>query len=193
MSLSKRHPTILRPDNTLLVAIDLQEPFLRGVTDRESVLARCELLVEGCSVLRVPVLPTVQNAERLGPPVSEIARLLPAACGTVDKLCFSCAGSEPFLAEVRRSGRKQILLCGVETHICVCQTALDLLNEGYQVHVASDAVSSRSEENRRAGLRRMEAAGAIPSSAEMAIYELLGEAGTPEFREILRLIKSAST
>ena len=127
----------------------------------------------------------------MGGVVAEVAKDLPPQCIPFDKLCFSCAGDQAFLSEVQRSGRRQILLCGVESHICVCQTALDLHLVGFQVHVASDAVSSRSERSCKVGLRKMEQSGILISSAETAIYEMLYEAGTPEFREILSLIKSA--
>jgi nicotinamidase-related amidase len=104
-------------------------------------------------------------------------------------MCFSCGGSPPFLAALEATGRRQVLLCGVETHICVSQTAHDLAHAGYRVHVAADAVSSRSLEKHKLGMERIRDAGIKPCAAEAAVYEWLGEAGTAEFREILKLVK----
>jgi len=187
---SNRHPSLLRAEDTLLIVVDMQEPFLRHVWERERVVTNVTKLLRAARTLRVPIVPTLQNAEKLGGLLPEIARGLPPQCVPFDKMCFSCLGEGAFVSEVQRSGRKQILLCGVETHICISQTAHDLLAQGYQVHVAADAVSSRTQSNWEIGLRRMECAGALISSMEMAIYELLHEAGTPEFRELLELFKS---
>ena len=185
-----RHPHILRRENTLLVVVDMQEPFLRGIHDRERLIGNVQLLIRSAALLNVPVLPTVQYAERMGGVVPEITQAFPdAACVPVDKICFSCAGAEGFLEETASFGRQQVLLCGVETHICVSQTALDLVAQGYQVHVAADAVSARLLEKHKLGMERMRDSSVLPCAAEAAVYELLREAGTPEFKAILALIK----
>jgi nicotinamidase-related amidase len=186
----RRHPTILRREDACLVVVDVQEPLLRAIQERDRLIAACDLLIRAATILGLPMLATQQNAARLGALAPEIAAALPPEREPLDKLCFSCCGSEPFLSTLRESGRSQVLLCGVEAHICVCQTALDLLESGFQVHVAADAISSRSERSYRIGLERMIRAGAVLNSAEMAVYELLREAGTPEFRQILQLVKS---
>jgi nicotinamidase-related amidase len=146
-------------------------------------------LIQGANILRVPVFGTTQNMQRLGGVVPEIKELLPTFMPPFDKMEFSCYRSVPIVSELQRSGRKQILLCGVEAHICVSQTAHDLTAAGYQVHVVADAVSSRVELNWRLGLDKMRQGGVLLSSAELALYEMMGEAGTPDFKEILKIVK----
>ncbi len=185
--MSARHPHILRREDTLLVVVDMQEPFLRVIHDRERLTDNVLLLTRCAKILGVPALATVQNAARMGiviPEVSEAFDVTP-----LDKMCFSCWGLPEFREAVRASGRRQLLLCGLETHICVAQTALDLVNEGYQVHVAADAVSSRTLERHKLGMERLRDSGVLPCAAEAAVYELLVEAGTPEFKSVLALVK----
>lgn len=186
-----RHPYILGRENTILVVVDMQEPFLRGIHDRERLIGNVRLLIQAAAKLNVPILTTVQYAERMGPLVPEIEHAVPdaAACVPVDKMCFSCAGSPAFQMALAERNRRQILLCGVETHICVSQTALDLVSQGYQIHVAADAVSARSLEKHKLGMERMRDSAVLPCAAEAAVYELLREAGTPEFKAILQLVK----
>ncbi len=162
---------------------------MRGIWERERLEKNVVLLLEAARLLRAPIVPTQQNTERLGNSIPEVMKRLPSLCVPFDKMAFSCCCDDAFISEVHRSGRKQILLCGIEAHICISQTALDLIAEGYQVQVAVDAVSSRTESNCRIGLNRVERAGGILTSTEAAIYEILNEAGTPEFREMLELLK----
>jgi nicotinamidase-related amidase len=176
-------------DNTILVVIDMQEPFLRNIVERERLLQNVSTLMQGANILRLPIISTTQYAEKMGDVVPEVKRLLPPLQPPFDKLCFSCYGDLAFVSEMHRSERKQVLLCGIEAHICVSQTAHDLIAAGFQVHPVSDAISARTEANRLLGISKMRQAGAVPSSVEMALYEMLHEAGTPEFREILKLIK----
>jgi len=141
-------------------------------------------------VLKIPAVATTQYAKGLGNTVPEIASLLPDS-QAINKLAFSCFGSDVFCSTLKRlpGNRNTVLLCGIESHICVAQTALAALREGYIVHVASDAVSSRMEENWKIGLERMRAAGAVISSTEMAIYELLRASGTEAFKEVLPYLR----
>jgi isochorismate hydrolase len=132
---------------------------------------------------------TLQNEARMGGMVPEIAQMLPPDCPCLDKLSFSSACCEAFERFVSESGRSQVLLCGVESHICIGQTAHDLMASGLQVHVAADAVSSRRRTDHETALARLTHAGAVVTTAEAAIYELLYEAGTPEFREVLKLVR----
>ena len=186
----ERHPNILDPRQTALVVIDMQQPFLTVMHDRERLLVNARLLVQSAVTLGVPVVPTTQYAERMGGIVPDLAALYPDSAFTaVDKLCFSCAGADGFLDALASLDRRQVLLCGLETHICVSQTALDLLHRGYQVHVAADAVSSRTLEKHKLGMERMRDGGVLPCAAEAAVYELLGGAGTPEFKAVLQLVK----
>lgn len=185
-----RHPYLLRRDDALLVVVDMQEPFLRGIHAPEGLTANVGLLIQAAKLLGVPTLATVQYAERMGGVVPAVAAWLPGGGPeALDKLTFSCAGSAAFRDFLHASGRRQIILCGVETHICVAQTALDLAHLGYQVHVAADAVSSRTLEKHKLGMERIRDSAVLPCAAESAVYELLEEAGTPEFKAILRLVK----
>lgn len=187
-----RHPYLLGPDTCVLVVVDMQEPFLNAIFERERLTKNVELLCRAAAVLGVPIIATVQYAERMGGLIAEIKMALSGGAADVeplDKLCFSCAGSPPFMAALQATGRKQVLLCGLETHICVSQTAHDLLHANYQVHVAADAVSSRTLERHKLGMERIRDAGARPCAAEAAAYEWLREAGTPEFKQVLALVR----
>lgn len=180
----------LEAENCALLVIDIQEKLLPPIYERERLVRNSQLLIRLARILDLPVIASTQYAKGLGKTVSDVASLLPNG-DIVDKLQFSCFGSDVFCSLVKNlpGNRNTMLLCGMETHICVMQTALAALRNGYLVHVASDAVSSRSEWNWKVGLERMRAAGAIISSTEMMIYELLRASGTPAFKEILRHLK----
>ncbi len=180
----------LEAENCALLVIDIQEKLLPPVHERERLVRNSQLLIRLAKILHMPVIASTQYAKGLGSTVSDVASLLPNG-DIVDKLQFSCFGSDVFCSLVKNlpGNRNTMLLCGMETHICVMQTALAALRNGYLVHVASDAVGSRSEWNWKVGLERMRAAGAIISSTEMMIYELLRSSGTPAFKEILPHLK----
>ncbi len=180
----------LEAEQCALIVVDVQEKLLPPIWEKERFLRNVQLLTRLARILNMPALVTVQYAKGLGNTVPEIATLLPDST-PIDKLTFSCFGSDAFCPLLKRlpGRRTTVLLCGMETHICVMQTALGALREGYLVHVASDAVSSRTELNWRIGLDRMRAAGAILSSTEMMIYELLRSSGAPAFRELLPHLK----
>jgi len=189
--MAERHPNILRREDTALVMIDMQEPFLNVMHERERLIANVRLLVQAAIVMRIPVLPTTQNEKRLGGVAAEITQDYKdfAVGREQDKMAFSCAQADGFLEGLKSMERQQIVLCGLETHICVAQTALDLVHLGYQVHVAADAVSSRTLEKHKLGMERMRDNGILPCAAEAAVYEWLREAGTPAFKDILPLVK----
>jgi nicotinamidase-related amidase len=173
-----------------LIVIDIQEKLLPPIFQKEQMVRNSQLLIRLAGVLKIPALVTTQYAQGLGNTTPEIASLLPNA-DPVNKLAFSCFGSEVFCSLLKRlpGSRNTVLLCGMESHICVAQTALAALREGYLVHIAADAVSSRTELNWKIGLERMRAAGAILSSTEMIIYELLRASGTEAFKEMLKYLK----
>jgi nicotinamidase-related amidase len=171
-----------------LVVVDVQEAFRPAVADFDAVARNAAALIQGAKVLGVPVLVTEQYPKGLGRTVPELARHLGGVV-PIEKLCFSAADSPDFAGALADTGRDQVLLCGIESHVCVNQTADDLLGMGREVHVARDAVSSRTAENRELGLAKMERAGAVVTSTETALFELLRAAGTPEFKEIQRLVK----
>jgi nicotinamidase-related amidase len=181
----------LEAEQCALIVVDMQEKLLPPIWEKQRLVPNVQLLIRLAGILKIPSLVSTQYAKGLGNTVPEIASLLPET-PSIDKLMFSCFGSDVFCSLLKRlpGQRTTVLLCGMETHICVMQTALGALREGYLVHVASDAVSSRAELNWRIGLDRMRSAGAILSSTEMMIYELLRSSSAPAFRELLPYLKA---
>ena len=173
-----------------LIVVDIQEKLLPPIFQKEMLVKNCKLLIRLAGILKIPVLMTTQYAKGLGSTVPEIASLLPET-QAIDKQMFSCFGSDVFCSVLKRmpGNRNTVLLCGMESHICVMQTAVGALREGYLVHIASDAVSSRTEWNWKIGLERMRAAGAVISSTEMMIYELLRASNAEGFKELLPYLK----
>jgi nicotinamidase-related amidase len=180
----------LQTEQCALLVIDIQEKLVPPIFRKEQLLRNSQLLIRLAGILNIPVLVTTQYAKGLGPTVLDIASLLPGV-GAHDKMEFSCFGSDAFCSHLKRlpGNRTTLLLCGMEAHICVTQTALAALREGYLVHVASDAVSSRTEWNWQIGLERTRAAGAVISSTEMMIYELLRSSGSEAFKKLLPYLK----
>src|SRR6202162_6372055 len=180
----------LEAEQCALVVIDIQEKLLPPIFQKEQLVRNAQLLIRAAGILKIPALASTQYAKGLGGTVPEVASLL-AGTETIDKTLFSCFGSDVFCSVLKRlpGKRNTLLLCGMESHICVTQTALGALREGYLVHVASDAVSSRTEWNWKIGLERMRAAGAVISSTEMVIYETLGSSGTSVFKDMLKYLK----
>jgi nicotinamidase-related amidase len=151
------------------------------------VVKYARALVEAGKTLGLPVLATEQYPKGLGRTVPELRELLPSA--PLEKVHFSCGADPAFAAALEATGRRQVIVAGMETHVCVFQTVRDLVAAGYEVHVCADAVSSRTEEHRRTGLELCRAAGATITTAETAIFDLLGRAGTDEFRKVAPLVK----
>lgn len=180
----------LEADHCALVVVDIQQKLLPPIFNKDTLVKNSQLLVRLAKILNIPVMVTTQYTKGLGPTVPEIASLLEDVT-SIDKLEFSCFGSDQFRFGLKSlpGNRNTVLLCGMEAHICVMQTALGALNAGYLVHVASDAIGSRAESNWRVGLDRMQAAGAVVSSTEMMMYELLRCSGTAQFKELLPYLK----
>jgi nicotinamidase-related amidase len=180
----------LEVEQCALVVVDMQEKLLPPIWEKERLIRNVQLLIRLAGILKIPSLVTTQYAKGLGDTVPDLTSMLPDT-RPIDKLTFSCFGSDVFCSLLKRlpGQRTTLLLCGMETHICIMQTALGALREGYLLHVASDAVSSRTELNWRIGLDRMRAAGGILSSTEMMIYELLRSSGGAAFRELLPYLK----
>jgi len=174
----------LDADRTVLVVIDVQEGFRKAIPDFYGVARATATLIEGAAAIGIPVLVTEQYPKGLGETAHEVAEHLPEDARPLEKVVFSAVEADGF--DLR--GRDQALVCGVETHVCVNQTALDLLADGVDVQVAEDAVGSRTEENKRVGLHKMERAGAEITSVETALFELLGRAGTDQFKAVQKLI-----
>jgi nicotinamidase-related amidase len=175
----------LDSERAALVVIDVQEAFRKAVPSFGDVADTSATLVRGAAAIGVPIVATEQYPKGLGATVPEIAEHMPAGVEPVDKVRFSATEAEGF----DLGDRDQAILCGVETHVCVMQTALDLLERGVEVHVVADAVGSRTDDNRRLGLERMERAGATVSSVEMALFELLGGSDADAFKEVQALVK----
>jgi len=182
----------LRPEDCALVVVDIQEKLLPPIFNKEALVRNSQLLIRLAGILEIPVVVTTQYVRGLGPTIPEIASLLPSGIEHIDKLEFSCFGSDAFCSVTKAlpGHRNTLLLCGMETHICVLQTSLGALDRGYIVHVASDAVGSRTEFNWRIGLDRMRDAGCVISSTEMMMYELLRRSGTTQFKEMLKHLKA---
>jgi nicotinamidase-related amidase len=177
--------TPLDPRRALLVVVDLQDKLLPVIDDRERVVRNSLLLLRLAGLLELPVILTTQYRKGLGDIAPEVMAAAPSAV-PLDKTAFGCFGSPEFDARVAaQPGRDQLVVTGIESHICVAQTVLGAIGRGLTVHVATDAVGARTPENRAVGLRRMEAAGAIATSAEMAIYELLGRSDSAAFKAML--------
>lgn len=167
-----------------LVVIDVQEAFAKAVDGFERLAAQTAVLVQGARVLGLPVLVTEQYPRGLGDTVAPVRDALGEEVARLPKTVFSAVRADGFDLQ----GRDQALVCGIETHVCVNQTVHDLLGGGVETHVAVDAVGSRTAANRELGLRKMEKSGAILTSVETALFELLGEAGTDEFKTIQKLV-----
>lgn len=178
----------LTPQNTAVVAVDMQEKLMAVMPRRPETLAAAEKLLRAAHILQVPALVTLQYVKGLGPLCPELAE---AASGlpTFEKLAFSCWKEEAFQRALKELRRPRILLCGVETHVCVQQTAIDLMDAGYFVYVCADAVCSRRDLDRDMALARMRDCGAVITTVESALFEVLREAGTPQFKACLPLLK----
>ncbi len=172
-------------ERAAVVVVDVQEAFRKAIPDFEAVAGASATLVRGAAAMGVPIVVTEQYPQGLGATVPEVAEHLPSGVEPVDKVRFSAAEAEGF----DLGGRDQALVCGVETHVCVNQTVLDLLDSGVEVHVAADAVGSRTEENRNLGLHKAERAGAVVTSVETALFELLRGSDAPEFKQVQELVK----
>ena len=179
---------MLTIENTTLVIIDVQDKLSRVMYEREALFDNIQKLIKGIQILDIPIIVTEQNPRGLGSTIPAISNLLPYL-QPIPKFSFSCCGEERFLRELKELRRKQILIAGIETHICVYQTIIDLLSLEYEVQVVADCVSSRSPANKELGLSRMSLAGALKTSTEMALFELLRVAEGERFRAIRTIIK----
>ena len=177
-------PARLDPERAALVVVDVQDAFRKAVPDFERIARATATLVRGAQAVGIPILLTEQYPQGLGTTVPEVREQIGDDFDPIEKVVFSAAEAEGF----DLAGRDQALLCGIETHVCVNQTALDLLADGVEVHVCEDAVGSRFADSKRVGLHKMEQAGATLTSVETALFELVGRAGTDAFKAVQKLI-----
>ena len=179
---------MLTIENSLLVVIDIQESLARVMFGKEALIDNLRTIIKGAGILKIPMLVTEQVPEKLGSTIPEISSLL-GGVTPIPKASFSCCGEDRFMRELEEMRRKQILVTGIESHVCVYQTTVGMIRLGYEVHLIQDCVSSRMAENRSAGIERMKDEGAKITTTEMALFELLKIAGGDRFREISRLVK----
>lgn len=183
------HSNILRPEQTAFLTIDVQEAFRQSIADFDRIARRISIFVQAAQLLNVPILITEQYPKGLGRTVSEIAEVLSAETEFIEKTAFSSCGARAFVEKLEKCGAKQIVVAGIEAHVCVNQTVHDLLEQNYQVHLLADCISSRSTENKQIALAKMQQSGAILSSVEMALFELMRDARHEQFKAIQKLIK----
>ena len=178
----------INKDDSALLIVDIQERLAVVMSEREKVIRNTLHLMEAAKLLQLPVIVTEQYPQGLGPTVSEIREALPSY-EPIEKLAFSCCGEPGFMKALESTGKKKIILCGMETHVCVLQTCIGSLREGYTVHAVSDAICSRSKENFKTGIQFMRDAGAVITGTETVLFQLLERAGTEEFKILSRRIK----
>jgi len=179
---------MFKEDQCILVIVDVQGKLAGLMSGAEQVVEKISQLIRGFKVLGLPMIYLEQMPEKLGSTVDGLSVLL-ANETAISKTTFSCMGTDVFNAALTKTGRKQVILVGIEAHICVYQSARDLLNEGYEVAVLEDAVSSRTEVNKRIGIEKMAKLGAEIYSVEMLLFEILADASHSKFRDIARVIK----
>ncbi|MFW5815221.1 MAG: hydrolase [Wenzhouxiangella sp.] len=184
------HPNTEHPStqDSLLLVVDVQGKLARLMHESEAMIAQQQILIEACRLLELPVVWAEQLPDKLGPTVPELGDKL-SGLEPLAKSSFGCCGDTGLLEAIRASRRRQVILCGIEAHVCVWQTAAALRREDYAVHLVCDAVSSRSSFNREIAFRRMAQAGVSLSNVEMVLFELMGSAGHPRFRDVTRLLK----
>lgn len=178
-------------DNAALVVIDVQERLLPVIHQNDEIIHRMTQLIRGCAVLNIPMVVTEQYVKGLGATVAPLKEALEQSGGynPIEKMCFSSYGCSGFVQRLRELGRKQVILCGIESHVCVYQTTLDLLDAGFEVYLVVDAVSSRREEDKAIAIERLAREGARLVTTEMILFELTVTSGTDEFKAISKLVK----
>jgi nicotinamidase-related amidase len=179
---------VLIKKDSVLVVVDIQERLAAVMSERQKVIANSLHLIEAAKLLHFPILLTEQYPRGLGPTVPEIREAI-SSYKPIEKLMFGCCGEPKFMEAIASTGKRRVVLCGMETHVCVLQTCIGLLKEGYAVHVVQDAVCSRSKENYRIGIEFMRDAGAVITGTETVLFQLLEKAGTEEFKAISKRIK----
>jgi len=179
---------MLHAENAVLLIVDVQGKLAQLMYRKEELFANLQRCVCGARVLGLPIILVEQNPDGLGPTIPEVAGLLEGV-RPISKFSFSCCGNDGFMDAVKSTNRTQILITGIEAHVCIYQTARDLLAQGYGVQVIADAVSSRTAENKQIGLDRIKSRGGVVTSVEMALFEMLKEAKGDKFKEILRVVR----
>ena len=188
MSEVKRFSKLLKPEKTALLIIDIQERILPVISNYQLVVENTLKLIKGFKVLGLPLYYTEQYPKGLGPTVSSITKEL-GELKPFDKMSFSCSGASDLFEEFKKKNLSQMVVCGIESHVCVQQTVLDLIENGIQVNLAADAVSSRKEIDYNTALNRMRHHGVEVTTTESILFELLNICGTPQFKDISKIVK----
>ena len=183
------HQHTIARESTALVVIDLQEAFRQAIPDFGEVVANVARMARGAQILGVPVLVTEQYPRGLGHTAEEIRLALPDEQEIIEKTAFSSCGAAAFNERLQALRVKHVIVCGIEAHICVNQTVHDLLAQGYAAHLLRDCISARFDHNKQAGLDKMRQSGALPSSIEMALFEMMRDARHEQFKAIQKLVK----
>ena len=179
---------MLTLENMVLIVVDFQGNLAHSMYEKHQLFENAQKLIKGARVFEAPIIVAEQTPDKLGPTIPEIDNLL-SDIQHISKVSFNCCDNNRFMQELKSLNRKQILMSGIETHICLYQTTIGLLNMGYEVHVVADATSSRTVRNRNIGLEKMKAGGASLTSTEIVLFELLVTAEHEKFREIIKIVK----
>ncbi len=183
----ERSPELMNRDDTALVVVDVQEKLMPLILGQQRIIWNIRRLLDGAKILGVPAVATEQYPKGLGPTVAELAEMLEPAIP--DKLHFSCGACGDLFTNLAEAGVHKLLLCGIEAHVCVQQTALDLIAAGFRVYLAVDAIGARGDIDKEIALRRMETSGATLTTTESALFEWCEKSGTPEFKQISQLVR----
>lgn len=179
---------MLTSDKAVLVIVDVQGKLATLMKDKEILFENLVRMAQAAKVLGIPIIWNEQVPEKLGETIAPLKEVLTGNT-PLPKVTFSCCGNPAFMDKLKATGRKQVILVGIETHICVYQTALDLIKNDHEVHLVVDAVSSRFKSNRRVGIERMKEAGAILTTVEMSLFEMIGQAEGEKFKQIAKIVK----
>jgi nicotinamidase-related amidase len=179
---------MLEIENVCLIVVDVQGKLAQLMYDKQALFKNIQILIKAAKILDIPILWCQQCPDALGPTIPEIAELL-SVSEPINKASFSCCGEDAFNTKLQALNRRQVLLCGIETHVCIYQTAVDLLCKGFEANVIADAVSSRTLDNKNMAISRMSAEGVKINCTEMFLFELLKTADHPQFKQIAKLVK----
>jgi nicotinamidase-related amidase len=181
----------IKRQNLSLVVIDMQERLINAIPEekRESTIKNAKVLIEAAKTFAMPIAVTEQYPKGLGPTIPEIKDCVGDGFNPIEKVVFSCGRSPEFKSVIEETHKREVLICGIETHVCVLQTCIDMINNGYVVYVPADAVTSRKELDWEKGISLIEKAGAVVGTTETFIFQLLERAGTEEFKKISKLLK----
>lgn len=182
-------PFLLEREKSILSVVDIQEKLMVVMEEKDRVVSNARKLILAARRLDVPIVVTEQYPKGLGRTVPEVVEALGHGYRPIEKVSFDCAGEPAYVRRLKEIGKRQVLLCGVETHVCVLQTCMMLLESDFFVHVAADAVCSRNPEHKAIALEQMGRAGAVVTCVEATVFQWLGKAGTSEFKDMLRILK----